>query len=49
MLAGVGQVMAGGCWKMTLSGAVTLFEKLGLEAVAVIVPVVVLPVRRAAR
>jgi hypothetical protein len=42
MLAGVGQVMAGGCWKITLPVPVTLLEKLGLEAVAVMVPVVVL-------
>ena len=42
MLAGVGQLMAGGCWKMTVSVPVTLLEKVGLEAVAVMVPVVVL-------
>ena len=42
MFAGVGHLMAGGCWKMTLSVPETLLEKLGLEAVAVMVPVVVL-------
>src|SRR5579863_8887474 len=39
MLAGVGQVMTGICWKMTLSEPVTLLEKFGLAAVATIWPV----------
>jgi hypothetical protein len=43
MFAGVGQVIVGGCWKMTVSVADTSFEKFGLEAVTVIEPVVVLP------
>jgi hypothetical protein len=43
MGAGVGQTMGGCCWKMTGSVAVTLLEKLGLEAVAVMVPWVLLP------
>ena len=41
MFGGVAQVMAGGCWKMTVSDCVTLLEKFGLEAVATICPVVV--------
>ena len=43
IFAGVAQVIAGGCWKMTISDAVTLLEKFGLEAVALIRPVVELP------
>jgi len=43
MGAGVAQVMGGGCWKMTVSDAVTLFEKFGLETVAVSNPVALLP------
>jgi len=39
----VAQVIGGGCWKITVSEAVTLLEKFGLEAVAVSRPVALLP------